>query len=131
MPQAAAAAPWKLEGILVRGRTRAAIIDGVAYRERESIGLNQPAAVPGIPPGLAAGSQAPVLHEIGRDYVIVKWQGQAWRLELERPALAPGDRIVPSGKASAAWNRSAVRSQEPGVNYATSVAKFLLTHESL
>jgi hypothetical protein len=100
----AGAAPglaMKLEGILVRGRTRAAIIGGVAYRERDEIQFGPPAGASAPAAGSVRQTSA-VLEEIGRDYVIVKWRGQAMRIELERPALAPGDRITPSGSKTSA-----------------------------
>jgi hypothetical protein len=78
----------KLEAILIGGRNRTAIINGGMYREQEPIG----------PPDAAAGERPRVL-EIHADHVKIGWGDETLRLELERAALAPGDRIVPLSTA--------------------------------
>jgi hypothetical protein len=77
----------KLEAILIRGQNRTAIINGVMYRERELIAASGP-------PDADAARRLRVL-EIHADHVKVGWGDETLRLELERAALAPGDRIVP------------------------------------
>jgi hypothetical protein len=74
----------KLEAILIRGKNRAAIINGAVYREREQLAAADP---------LAKGQ--PRVLKIHADHVEISWGEETLRLELERGELAPGDQIVP------------------------------------
>lgn len=86
----------KLDGVLLGDRFRAAIINGVVYRERESIpvegvlpadDLMNSASRPNLPMAL--------LMVVAVDHAIVRVGNDTMRLDLAGPKLAPGDRIVP------------------------------------
>lgn len=88
---------WRLEGVMLGRRTRAAIINGRAYRERDRLpAMLSPrvAAENTVSSPLTERAGDAVLAEVHADHVIVSVGTEIIRLELKRPSLAPGDLIA-------------------------------------
>jgi hypothetical protein len=103
LPAAIAGAPIDLAqlqlvlgGTIVGKRVRSATINGNIYREGGAI----PVTVDGGGQNTGEESGETIgltLREVHPRHVVIEWQGQQRRLEIERAKLASGDRIARSG----------------------------------
>lgn len=92
-----------LEGTIVGPRARSATINGNAYREGDKIPVIIDAeGTTTIGDGGKGTSETSAqrtvleVEQVHPRYVVIKWQEQQRRLEMERTRLASGDRIVRS-----------------------------------
>ena len=88
-----------LGGTIVGKRGRSATINGNTYREGELIPLRLDGGT-NKDGGRSEEVIAIVLKEVHPRFVVIEWQGQQRRLELERAGLAAGDRIARTSQAS-------------------------------